>query len=216
MRCQTMNMIRLVIADDHPIIINGVAALLKQDDEINLVKEVYDGLQLLNFLKDNEADVILLDINMPELNGVDACRMIKNQHPDTKVLAFSQYNEKRFVKRLLKSGANGYLLKNSPASELISAIKMVHQGGMYLSKELPNIFYENKNQAQTDSLFPDISQRELDVLKLICEELNTQEIADRLFISKHTVETHRANLLLKVGVKNTAGLVKWAVENEFV
>ncbi len=216
MRCQTMNMIQLVIADDHPIIINGVAALLKQDDEINLVKEVYDGLQLLEFLKENKVDVVLLDINMPEINGVDACRLIKNQHPDTRVLAFSQYNEKRFVKRLLKSGANGYLLKNSPASELIAAIKMVHQGGMYLSKELPNIFYENKSQTQTDSLFPDISQRELDVLKLICEELNTQEIADRLFISKHTVETHRANLLLKVGVKNTAGLVKWAVENEFV
>jgi len=216
LRCQTMNMIQLVIADDHPIIINGVAALLKQDDEINLVKEVYDGLQLLEFLKENKVDVVLLDINMPEINGVDACRLIKNQHPDTRVLAFSQYNEKRFVKRLLKSGANGYLLKNSPASELIAAIKMVHQGGMYLSKELPNIFYENKSQTQTDSLFPDISQRELDVLKLICEELNTQEIADRLFISKHTVETHRANLLLKVGVKNTAGLVKWAVENEFV
>jgi DNA-binding NarL/FixJ family response regulator len=93
---------------------------------------------------------------------------------------------------------------------------MVHQGGMYLSKELPNIFYENKSKATTDNLFPDISQRELDVLKLICEEMNTQEIADKLFISKHTVETHRANLLLKVGVKNTAGLVKWAVENEFV
>lgn len=216
MRCQTMNMIRLVIADDHPIIINGVAALLKQDDEIDLVKEVYDGLQLLDFLKENKVDVVLLDINMPEINGVDACRLIKDKYPDTRVLAFSQYNEKRFVKRLLKSGANGYLLKNSPASELIAAIKMVHQGGMYLSKELPNIFYENKSQAQTDNLFPDISQRELDVLKLICEELNTQEIADRLFISKHTVETHRANLLLKVGVKNTAGLVKWAVENEFV
>lgn len=209
-------MIRLVIADDHPVIINGVSALLKQDDEINLVQEVYDGLQLLDFLKENKVDVVLLDINMPELNGVDACQTIKNRHPDTKVLAFSQYNEKRFVKRLLKSGANGYLLKNAPAPEIISAIKMVHQGGMYLSKELPNIFYENKSKATTDNLFPDISQRELDVLKLICEEMNTQEIADKLFISKHTVETHRANLLLKVGVKNTAGLVKWAVENEFV
>jgi len=209
-------MIRLVIADDHPIIINGIKTLFEKERDIELINEVNNGVELLKLLEDTEVDVVLMDINMPEMNGVDASKLIKNSHPNTKVLAFSQYNEKRFVKRMLKCGASGYLLKNSPASEIIMAIKMVHKGGMYLSEELPNIFDERKKPVRSDSLFPDISTRELDVLKLICDGLNTQEIADKLFISKHTVETHRANLLLKVGTKNTAGLVKWAVENEIV
>ncbi|MFK5855274.1 MAG: response regulator transcription factor [Bacteroidota bacterium] len=209
-------MIRLVIADDHPIIINGIKTLLEKEKEIKLINEVNNGVELLKLLEDTEVDVVLMDINMPEMNGVDASKLISNKYPNTKVLAFSQYNEKRFVKRMLKCGASGYLLKNSPASEIIMAIKMIHKGGMYLSEELPNIFDDKKTPVRSDSLFPDISRRELDVLKLICDGLNTQEIADKLFISKHTVETHRANLLLKVGTKNTAGLVKWAVVNEII
>ncbi len=209
-------MIRLVIADDHPIIVNGVKTLLEREQEIELVKEVSNGSELISFLEGSQVDVVLLDINMPEMNGIDACRIIKNKFTDIKVLVFSQYDEKRFVKRLLKCGAKGYLLKNSGANEIINAIKMVHSGGMYLSKDLPDIFDGRKPTSKSDYLFPDISARELDVLKLICNEQNTQEIADALFISPHTVETHRANLLLKVGVKNTAGLVKWAVENEVI
>lgn len=209
-------MIRLVIADDHPIIIDGIKTLLKHDQEIGLVKEVNNGIELVEFLEKHVVDVVLLDINMPEMNGIDACRIIKNKYPDIRVLVFSQYNDKRFVKRLLKCGAKGYLLKNSGASEIIKAVKMVNSGGMYLSKDLPDIFGDRKSNTQSNNLFPDISARELDVLKLICNELNTQEIAESLFISPHTVETHRANLLLKVGVKNTAGLVKWAVENEII
>ena len=130
------------------------------------------------------------------------------------MLAFSQYKEKRFVKQILKSGANGYLLKNSAANELVKAIRMVMDGGMYLSADLPSIFDDKPKRS--DRLFPDLTPREIDVLKCICEEKNTQEIADALYISINTVETHRANLLLKVGAKNTAGLVKWAVENEIV
>lgn len=209
-------MIRLVIADDHPIIIDGIKTLLKHDQEIGLVKEVNNGIELVEFLEKHVVDVVLLDINMPEMNGIDACRIIKNKYPLIRVLVFSQYNDKRFVKRLLKCGAKGYLLKNSGASEIIKAVKMVNSGGMYLSKDLPDIFADRKSNTKSNNLFPDISARELDVLKLICNELNTQEIAESLFISPHTVETHRANLLLKVGVKNTAGLVKWAVENEII
>ena len=209
-------MIRLIIADDHPVIIDGIKTLLEREKNMQLVSEMTDGQALIEYLESHEADVILLDINMPEMNGIDACRIISEKFPDVKVLAFSQYNEKRFVKRILKYGASGYLLKSSPAVEIIAAVKMVYNGGMYLSSDLPNVFEERKNSLRTDRLFPDLSKRELDVLKLICDERNTQEIAVELFISKHTVETHRANLLLKVGVKNTAGLVKWAVENEII
>ncbi len=208
-------MIKLIIADDHPMIVNGIKTMLDQEKDINLVYEAHNGVEVLDYLKENDADVVLMDINMPEVNGIDACKIIKEKYSSVNVLIFSQYDEKRFVKRVLKAGANGYLLKNSASTEIISAIKMIHKGGLFLSKDLPNIFEEGKS-SRTDSLFPDLSSREIDVLKLICDEMVTQEIADKLFISKHTVETHRANLLLKVGVKNTAGLVKWAIENEIV
>jgi DNA-binding NarL/FixJ family response regulator len=141
--------------------------------------------------------------------------LIHEKYPDIKVIAFSQYDEKRFIKQVLKRGASGYMLKNTPAKEIVHAIKMVHDGGMYLSPGLPNVFGEQPRK-RSNYLFPELSPREKEVLKLICEEKNTQEIADTLFISYNTVETHRANILLKVGVKNTAGLVKWAVENEMV
>ncbi len=208
-------MIRLVIADDHPVIIDGIKTILENQKEIQLVAEVYDGNALLDLLEKKEVDVVLTDINMPGTNGIDATRMIKEKYPDIKVIAFSQYDEKRFIKQVLKRGASGYMLKNTPAKEIIHAIKMVHDGGMYLSPGLPNVFGD-KPKKRSNYLFPELSPRELDVLRLICQGKNTQEIADALFISYNTVETHRANILLKVGVKNTAGLVKWAVENEIV
>ena len=149
------------------------------------------------------------------MNGIEVTKLITEKFPEIKVIAFSQYDEKRFVKQMLKCGASGYMLKDTPAPEFVKAIKMVHSGGIYLSKGLPNIFNE-KPKRRSNYLFPDLSPREVDVLKEICKGNKTQEIADNLFISYNTVETHRANLLLKVGVKNTAGLVKWAVENEIV
>lgn len=208
-------MIRLIITDDHPVIRDGIKTILTKDKDIEVVGFAGDGEELLELLENLETDVILMDINMPGMNGIEATKKVKKEYPDVKVISFSQYDEKRFVKQLLKSGANGYLLKNTAASELVDAIKMVHGGGMFLSEDLPNIFGE-KPKPRSNYLFPDLSNRELDVLKEICQEKSTYEIADALFISHNTVETHRANLLLKVGVKNTAGLVKWAVENEIV
>jgi DNA-binding NarL/FixJ family response regulator len=208
-------MIRLIIADDHPVIIDGIKTILEKEKDIQLVAQVNDGKALLEFLETEEVDVVLTDINMPGTNGIDATREIREKYPDIKVLAFSQYDEKRFIKQVLKRGASGYMLKSTPAREIIHAIRMVYEGGMYLSPGLPNVFGEQPKK-RSNYLFPDLSPRELDVLKLICQEKNTQEIADALFISYNTVETHRANILLKVGVKNTAGLVKWAVENEIV
>ena len=156
-----------------------------------------------------------MDINMPGINGIEATKLVKKKYPDIKVISFSQYDEKRFIKQMLKNGANGYLLKNSSASEMVNAIKITHSGGMYLSEDLPNVFGE-KPKRRSNYLFPNLTGREIDVLKEICREKNTTEIADTLFLSPNTIETHRANLLLKVGVKNTAGLVKWAIENEIV
>jgi len=207
------SMLRLIIADDHPIIVGGLKLVLENDSRIGSVNEVSNGEELIEWLTKNEADLVLLDINMPKMNGIDACGIIKKNWPQIKVIAYSQYDEPRFVKRLIKCGVDGYLLKNTPANELFTAIDTVSNGGLYLSEDLPASLLLGKNRKKSDSLFPDLSNREKEVLKLICAEFNTQEIADKLYISTHTVETHRANLLLKVGVKNTAGLVKWAVEN---
>ena len=211
----TNNMIRLIIADDHPVIRDGIKTILSREKDVVLVATVENGAELMEVLKTKEADIILMDVNMPEMNGIEATKKVKKKYPEMKVLSFSQYDEKRFVKQLLKCGVNGYLLKNAAASELINAIKIVSGGGIYLSEELPNVF-DPKPKNRSNYFFPELSPREKDVLKEICEGKNTQEIADTLIISPNTVETHRAHLLLKVGVKNTAGLVKWAVENEIV
>jgi DNA-binding NarL/FixJ family response regulator len=208
-------MIHLIIADDHPVIIDGIKTILEKEKDIKLVATVADGNALLEILETTHADVVLTDINMPGMNGIDATKLITEKYPEIKVIAFSQYDEKRFIKQVLKRGAAGYMLKSTPAREFIHAIKMVHEGGMYLSPGLPNVFGDQPKR-RSSYLFPELSPRELEVLKLICEEKNTQEIADELFISYNTVETHRANILLKVGAKNSAGLVKWAVENEMI
>lgn len=209
-------LIRLIIADDHPMIIGGLKTILEKDKEISLIAEANNGVELLDILKLKEADVVLMDVNMPVMNGIDATKKVKKQYPKTKVLAFSQYDEKRFVKQMLKTGADGYLLKNSAASEITDAIKMVHDGGLFLSEELPNIFESSKTTKRSNYFFPDLSNRELDVVKQIYLERSSTEIAKHLGIGKSTVESHRANIFLKVGVKNTAGLVKWAIENDIV
>ena len=208
-------MIRLIITDDHPVIRDGIKTVLANNKEIVLAGCAADGAELLELLETKKADVILMDINMPGINGIEATKLVKKKYPDIKVISFSQYDEKRFIKQMLKNGANGYLLKNSSASEMVNAIKITHSGGMYLSEDLPNVFGE-KPKRRSNYLFPNLTRREIDVLKEICQEKNTTEIAETLFLSPNTVETHRANLLLKVGVKNTAGLVKWAIENEIV
>lgn len=208
-------MIRLIIADDHPVIRDGIKSILISEKDINLVGCAGNGDELLKMLETTKADVILMDINMPGMNGIEATKQVKKKYPEIKVLSFSQYNEKRFIKQLLKVGVNGYLLKDAAGEELVNAIWMVHSGGMYMSKNLPNVFGD-KPKPRSNYLFPKLSKREVDVLNEICSEKSTFEIADSLYISHNTVETHRANLLLKVGVKNTAGLVRWAVENNIV
>jgi DNA-binding NarL/FixJ family response regulator len=209
-------MIKVVIADDHPIIIDGLITVIKEDPDLQLIGQVNDGIELLSFLDKHEVDVIMLDVNMPKLNGIDAAIKIKNKYKNIQILTFSQYSERRFVKRMLKNGATGYMLKNSNAKEIIKGIKTVAEGRLFLSKELNNVFSSGRPKTQYTALFPDLSSRELEVLKLITDGLNTPQIAEKLNLSFHTIESHRSNLLLKVGVKNSISLVKWAIENDIV
>jgi len=211
-------MINILIADDHQLLIDGIKTTLQDVQDINVIAEANNGYQVLEKLEiQKDVDVILMDINMPKLDGLDCTKQVSKRFPEVKVIALSQYDEKRFVKRMIKNGAFGYLLKDSDRDTLVEAIKKVHSGEKYfcdrLSMRLANLELKMGN---TKSLFPKLSVREKEIISLICKEHSTQEIAEKLFISFHTVESHRANLMLKAGVKNTAGLVRWAVENDLI
>ncbi|OQX80005.1 MAG: hypothetical protein B6D61_02650 [Bacteroidetes bacterium 4484_249] len=211
-------MIKVLIADDHQILIEGLKATLLDIDDITVVAEANDGYQVLKILESQaEVDVILMDINMPKLDGLECTKMVSKKFPDIKVIALTQYSEKRFVKRMIKYGASGYLLKDTSQHILETAIKKVHDGGKYFSDQhtLQLVNLELKKE-DTKSLFPKLTGREIEILDLIGKEFSSTEIAGRLNISFHTVESHRSNLMLKAGVKNTAGLIRWAVRNDLI
>lgn len=214
--CQVM--INILIADDHQLMIDGIKATLEGIEDFNIVAHANNGYQVLEKLDDGmEVHVILMDINMPKMDGLACTKEVRKRFPSVKVVALSQYDEKRFVKRMVKNGASGYLLKDSGKDLLEEAIRTVHNGENYFSEKLSmRLISQELKTEDTKSLFPKLTGRELEILNLIGKEYSSQEIAEKLFISFHTVESHRANLMYKAGVKNTAGLVRWAVENDLL
>ena len=211
-------MINILIADDHQLLIDGIKANLADIQDFDFVAEANNGYQVLERLESGiSVDVILMDINMPKLDGLECTRKVSKQYPDIRIIALSQYDEKRFVKWMVKNGAYGYLLKDSDKDTLEKAIRTVHAGERYFCDRLSiRLVNQELKMENTRDLFPRLTDREVEVLNLICKEFSSQEIADKLFISFHTVESHRANLMHKAGARNTAGLVRWAVENDFI
>jgi DNA-binding NarL/FixJ family response regulator len=211
-------MINILIADDHQLLIDGIKANLADIEDFNFIAEANNGYQVLERLESGIAvDVILMDINMPMLDGLECTKKVSKQFPEVKVIALSQYDEKRFVKWMVKNGASGYLLKDADKDNLEKAIRAVHAGEKYFCDRLSlRLVTQELKMENTRDLFPKLTDREVEILNLICREFSSQEIADKLFISFHTVESHRANLMHKAGAKNTAGLVRWAVENDFI
>lgn len=211
-------MIHILIADDHQLMINGIKSTLGSIEDFEIVAEAVNGYQVLERLESGiHVDVILMDINMPKLDGLNCTKMVTKKFPDVKIIALSQYDEKRFVKLMVKNGASGYILKDAGIDILEKAIRQVHAGEKYFCERLSaRLLARELKEENTRSLFPKLSEREVEVLNLICLEHSSQEISEKLFISFHTVESHRANLMQKAGVKNTAGLVRWAVENDYI
>jgi len=209
-------MINVLVADDHQILIDGIKITLNDVEDINIVAEAKDGFQVLKTLEDRQdINVILMDISMPKLDGLECTKQVHKKYPEIKIVALSQFSEKRFVKRMIKNGASGYILKDSERDVLEKAIKAVHSGEKYFCDNLSfRMVSQELKMENTKSLFPQLSNREKEILALICQEYSNHEIADRLFLSYHTIESHRANLMHKAGTKNTAGLVRWAVEND--
>lgn len=207
-------MIKIVIADDHQMFIDGIRSLLAGNSSLQIVAEAHNGSEALQAIVQQQANLVLLDVNMPVMDGLSALKELKEKHPAVKVIMLTMHNSSDHIQKLLKAGADGYILKNTGKEELSLGIETVMRGKSFFSREVTEVIMENlqgkKSRAQTVT---ELTARETEVLKLIVKELTTHEIAEQLFISPNTVETHRKNLISKLNVKNVAGLVKYALQH---
>lgn len=216
-----MQKIKIVLVDDEELFRKGIFFLLQREENIEIIFEASNGDELINYLRqnDNHPDVILMDLKMPLLNGVEATKIIRNDFPEIKIIALTSYNTDSFISNMIKIGASSYLLKNASPAEMISTINQVFEKGFYYNETVFEIINrQNISNFKPKSQYTDIvlTVREREVLELICQQMSTTEIAEKLFISSRTVEGHRNNLLLKTEAKNVAGLVVFAIQNNIV
>jgi DNA-binding NarL/FixJ family response regulator len=211
-----MEKIRIALADDHQLFRNGLKILLGGYSEFEVAVEASNGAELLKNLQSCPVDIVLMDISMPEMDGVEATSHLAKQSPEINVIALSMYGEEEYYYRMVEAGAKGFILKDSDISEVHEAIITVQKGGNYFSQELLyHVIRRIRNREQEDKS-SSLSKREKEILLKICEGLSNHEIADTLFISKRTVDKHRANLLAKTGSKNTASLILYAIRNRLI
>ena len=208
--------VKIAIADDHELIIQGLSLMLESVEWAQIVWKNTGGLQLLENLQRTQPDVLLLDIQMPACNGIDLCRDISKAMSDLKIIALTNFDESYYVKQMLRNGARGYLLKNTGQDTLVQALKEVCDGKIFLDAHLQHILLEQLTTTRNKRTDTHLTRRETEILKLIADEKSNQEIADQLFISLRTVETHRLNLNQKLSAKNTAGLVKEAMKRGLI
>lgn len=203
--------IHIAIVDDHTLFRNGVAALMSEFDELEVLFEAENGEQMQQMLKKHPVpDVILMDINMPVMDGYTAARWLKQTYPKVKILALSMFEDDKAVIQMIKSGAGGYVLKESRPRELLEAIKAVHEKGVYLNEMVSGKLM--RSVADNEEI-PEFSKKELEFLRLCCSELTYKEIADQMFVSPRTVDNYREALFLKLNLKSRSGLVLYAVQN---
>ena len=205
---------KVFIVDDHPMVVAGLQALLQQLGNIKVAGSVSNAFETIPFLKNNEIDVILLDINLPDISGIDLCKKIHKEFPQIKIIGISTFSERSYISRMIENGASGYLIKSASKEEIAEAIESVMNGKMYLSVSMEHLFHPVSPAASGH--FPALTKREKEILGLIAEGLTNHQIAAKLFISSLTVDTHRKNLLTKLDVHNTAALIRFAVENGLI
>lgn len=208
-------MIRIALADDQQLFRKGLAMLLRDMAGARVVLECANGQELLTALTDTPVDVVLLDLEMPVMNGVETMGRIRKDYPAVKVIVLSSHEEDKFVIQLMELGANGYMLKTAAPDEIDMAIRSVAENGYYFSDRIGHVklhgLVKDKRVKPVFNEIDPLSERELEVLRAICKELTTAEIAEKLFVSPRTVDFHRNNLLLKTGARNAAGLVVYAM-----
>lgn len=216
-----MSNIRIAVVDDHSLFRKGMISILEQVSDFEVVMEATNGLEFLHKLPNIPVDVVLMDLQMPQLDGTKATEIIREKFPHIKVIILSMHDEDKYILHLMEIGANGYLLKDNDPEEVEKAIRKVLETDIYFSDFVSKVMLRKmtrKNQ-QENKIFnykTDLSDREKEVLKHICEGLTTTEIGDILSLSPRTVEGHRLRMIEKLGVKNTAGLVAFAIKNQLV
>ena len=202
---------KVFIVDDHYMVIEGIRSLMQNEKSIEWMGHATNAESCLAFLQNRQPDVIFMDINLPGKSGIDLCKEVKQKYPSVFIIGLSTFNQQSFISKMMENGASGYLLKNATKDELLFAIQTVIRGRTYLSHDAA-MMTDTKNSEST----PLLTRREKEVLELIAEGLTTQEIADKLFVSATTVETHRKNLLTKFDVRNVAALVKTAMTKQLL
>ncbi|HRG35463.1 MAG TPA: response regulator transcription factor [Chitinophagales bacterium] len=217
-----MQEINVFVVDDHQIFLDGIISLLDDEPNIKIVGTAHNGKQAIDRIKTQKVDVVLMDINMPEMDGIEATKQLKKINPNIKILMLTMHSEPRFIKECLEIGAKGYVLKNISKDDLLKAIDSVYQDKSFLDQEAQEKLINSISNSDEvddrnyDELAAQITQRELEILQLISLGLTSQDIATKLFISKNTVETHRKNMLAKLNVNNTAALLKIAYKKGLV
>jgi len=211
-----MNKIKILLADDHQLFRNGLRILLDAVDEFEIAGEACNGEEVLKIIENTECHIVLMDIDMPVMDGIEASRRSLEINRDIKIIALSMYGEEEYYHRMVEAGAKGFLLKDSDINEVKDAIITVDQGGNYFSQELLQHVIHKIRSRETETRHANLSKREKEILLKICEGLSNHEIADTLFISKRTVDKHRANLLSKTQSKNTASLILYAIKNKII
>jgi len=209
--------VKVVVVDDHEIFRNGLKMVLGKLKYTKVIAEASNGADFLNLLKENEPDIILMDIEMPIMNGIDATINALKIKPDLKIIALTMFNEDEYIQSMIDAGVRGFLIKNINKETLDKAIQTVLNGGNYYSEELFDFF--TKQIVKDDKPKSDViklTRREKEILQLVCEGLSNQEIADILFVSERTIVGHKSNLLSKMGCKNTIGMMSYAIKNKLV
>ena len=208
--------IRILIADDHGVVAEGLKHLIEAQPDMQVVGTVGDGREALRLAREAQPDVVLMDLSMPELNGADATRAIMERESRCRVIVLSMYAEREYVRRALKAGAAGYVVKRSAAKEVVDAIRAVYAGQRYLSPRVADVVIDDYTAEDKQDPLGRLSAREREVLQLLAEGRTGAEIAARLALSQKTVETYRARLVEKLGIRDVAGLVKFAIQRGIV
>jgi two-component system response regulator NreC len=211
-----MTKIRVLVVDDHTIVRDGICALLALVKDMEVIGEASNGSEALKMVKDLEPDVVLMDIAMPDMSGLEATRRIRNEFPKTKVIALTQYEDKEFVFPIIEAGASGFISKVAASSDLASGIRSVFQGDSYLSPTVARVLVEDYQHKGSRDPYNQLTARERDVLHLVAEGHTTQEIADALVISPKTVEGHKTSLMSKLGIHNRVDLIKYALRKGII
>jgi len=213
-----MKRIRILIADDHSVVRQGLRSLFQSAREFSVVEEASDGEEAVRLVEERQPDIAVIDISMPKLNGIEATRVIKRSNPPTKVLILTIHEAEEYVYQMICAGANGYVLKNATKKELFEAVRAVAAGERFFSPGISKLIIEEfikraqQQEAPSPSLKQILTQREIEVLRLIAQGCTNRQIAEQLFISVRTVNTHRTNIMKKLNIHNTAELVRYAIQ----